>query len=98
MDLSPRLRAVCDLDVAEMREYSGRHEYDGQPQDLSPEGVRTGLARLAAGAYPGTHPSLRSAKSTSLCRIPHWSSHIDLGESGAEVVAMHRMAGHQALL
>jgi hypothetical protein len=48
MDLSPRLRAICDLDVAEMREYSGRHEYDGIPQDLSPAGVRAGLAALAA--------------------------------------------------
>jgi hypothetical protein len=47
MDLSPRVRAVCDLDVTEMREYSGRHEYDGKPQDLSPAGVRAGLARLA---------------------------------------------------
>jgi hypothetical protein len=46
-ELSPRLRAVCDLQVAEMREYSGRHEYDGKVQDLSPDGVRTGLARLA---------------------------------------------------
>ena len=36
MDLSPRVRAVCDLDVAEVREYGGRHEYDGKPQDLSP--------------------------------------------------------------
>src|ERR1700733_14602692 len=48
MDLSPRVRSVCDLNVAEMREYSGRHEYDGRPQDLSPAGVRAGLARLAA--------------------------------------------------
>jgi len=48
MDLSPRLRAVCDLDVAIMRENSGRHEYDGKPQDLSPDGIRAGLARLAA--------------------------------------------------
>ena len=48
MDLSPRLRAVCDLDVAIVREYSGRHEYDGKPQDLSPAGVRAGLARLVA--------------------------------------------------
>src|SRR5579862_711728 len=47
MDLSPRLRAVCDLNVAEVRE-GGRHEYDGKLQDLSPEGVRAGLARLAA--------------------------------------------------
>jgi hypothetical protein len=47
-DLPRRLRAVCDLDVAEVREYSGRHEYDGIIQDLSPDGVRTGLAKLAA--------------------------------------------------
>ncbi len=47
-DLTPRLRAVCDLDVAEQRESSGRHEYDGKIQDLSPAGVRAGLARLAA--------------------------------------------------
>src|ERR1700739_934773 len=53
MDLSPRLRAVCDLDVAIVREYSGRHEYDGKPQDLSPGGVRSGLARLAAARDGG---------------------------------------------
>ncbi len=53
MDLSPRLRAVCDLNVAEMREYSGRHEYDGRPQDLSPDGVRAGLARLTAARAGG---------------------------------------------
>jgi len=48
MDLSPRLRAICDLNVAEMREYSGRHEYDGKPQDLSPDGIQAGLAALAS--------------------------------------------------
>jgi hypothetical protein len=47
-DLNPRLRAVYDLNVADMREYSGRHEYDGKPQDLSPSGVAAGLAALAA--------------------------------------------------
>ena len=52
MDLSPRLRAVCDLNVAEVRE-GGRHEYDGKPQDLSAEGVRAGLARLAAARAGG---------------------------------------------
>jgi hypothetical protein len=51
-DLSPRLRAVTDLNMADAREYSGRHEYDGMIQDLSPEGVRAGLARLADAA-PG---------------------------------------------
>ena len=53
MDLSPRVRAVCDLDVAEAREFAGRHEYDGKPQDLSPPGVRAGLARLAAARADG---------------------------------------------
>ena len=53
MDLPPRLRAVCDLDVSEVREYAGRHEYDGKPQDLSPAGVRAGLARLAAARDGG---------------------------------------------
>jgi Bacterial protein of unknown function (DUF885) len=49
-DLSPGLRAVCDLNLAEAREYSGRHEYDGKIQDLSRDGVRAGLARLAAAS------------------------------------------------
>jgi Bacterial protein of unknown function (DUF885) len=49
-DLTPRLRAICDLDVAEQREFSGRHEYDGKIQDLSQAGVRAALARLDAAA------------------------------------------------
>src|SRR5581483_7907352 len=53
MELSPRVRAVCDLDVSEVREYAGRHEYDGTPQDLSPAGVQAGLARLAAARDGG---------------------------------------------
>ncbi len=52
-DLPPRLRAVCDLSVADAREYSGRHEYDGTIQDLSPDGVRAGLARLATASNGG---------------------------------------------
>ena len=60
MDLSPRVRAVCDLDVSEAREFAGRHEYDGQTQDLSPAGVRAGLARLeearaSSGPLPDPH-------------------------------------------
>jgi Bacterial protein of unknown function (DUF885) len=47
-EVNARLRAVYDLNVAEMREYSGRHEYDGVPQDLSTDGVRAGLAAVAA--------------------------------------------------
>jgi len=52
-DLDPRVRAVCDLNVAEAREYGGRHEYDGIPQDLSPAGVTAGLARLEAARKAG---------------------------------------------
>jgi hypothetical protein len=52
-DLSPRLRAYCDLHLPEVREYSGRHEYDGKVQDLSPAGVQSGLAALAASASAG---------------------------------------------
>ncbi len=59
-ELPARVRAVCDLDVAEAREYAGRHEYDGRIQDLSPAGVRDGLARLdrartAGPALPDPH-------------------------------------------
>jgi hypothetical protein len=53
-DLGPRVRAVCDLNVSEAREYGGRHEYDGVPQDLSPAGVAAGLARLAAARADGS--------------------------------------------
>ncbi|HEY3734854.1 MAG TPA: DUF885 family protein [Streptosporangiaceae bacterium] len=52
-ELNSRLRAVCDLNMADMREESGRHEYDGMIQDLSPDGVRSGLARLAAARADG---------------------------------------------
>jgi hypothetical protein len=58
-DLNMRVRAVCDLNVAEAREYSGRHEYDGVPQDLSPSGIAAGLARLSAARSAG--PALEDA-------------------------------------
>ena len=45
-DISPRLRAVCDMSMDAMRSWAGRHEYDGVIQDLSPGGVESGLARL----------------------------------------------------
>jgi hypothetical protein len=44
--MDPRVRAVCDLALAEARETGGIHDYDGVIQDLSPSGVRAGLARL----------------------------------------------------
>ncbi|WP_043623779.1 DUF885 family protein [Nonomuraea candida] len=51
-ELDARLRAITDLIVAEAREGGGRHEYDGRIQDLSPGGVRSGLARLGQDPAP----------------------------------------------
>ncbi len=48
--MDTRLRALADLSVAGSREYGGRHEYDGEVQDLSPAGVARGLAALGSGA------------------------------------------------
>ena len=73
-ELIPRLRAVCDLNVADMREDSGRHEYDGMIQDLSPDGVRAGLARLKSARIEG--PALDD---------PHDEAHLAAFENLAQV-------------
>jgi hypothetical protein len=73
-DLTPRLRGVCDLDIAEMREFSGRHEYDGQIQDLSRDGVRAALATVANGSAAG--PALDD---------PHDEAHLATFERAAGV-------------
>ena len=73
-DLNPRLRAVCDLDVAEMREFSGRHEYDGKIQDLSRDGVAAGLARLAA-----------AVSADGRLADPHDDAHLAAFEQAAQV-------------
>ncbi|HEV2895187.1 MAG TPA: DUF885 family protein, partial [Actinomycetota bacterium] len=52
--MNQRLRAICDLSMSSVREYVGRHEYDGRVEDLSPEGVRAALARV--GGPPGSPP------------------------------------------
>ncbi len=74
MDLSPRVRAICDLTVADVREYSGRHEYDGRTQDLSPDGIRAGLTRLAeakatGGRYRDAHDEAQVAAAEAACRV-----------------------------
>ncbi|TDV43214.1 DUF885 family protein [Actinophytocola oryzae] len=46
--MEQRLRAVCDLSVATVREVSGNHEYDGRLQDLSPAGVAAGLSAMTS--------------------------------------------------
>jgi hypothetical protein len=65
--MEPRLRAVCDMGIAWIREGGGRHEYDGVVQDLSPGGVRRGLAAL--GGEPLDDPfdeALVAAKEAEL--------------------------------
>src|ERR671912_264640 len=54
--MDARLRALCALNVAEAREYCGRHEYDGRLQDLSPDGVRKALAALGGDGQPYDDP------------------------------------------
>lgn len=53
--MDTRLRALCDLSVAEMREGAGRHEYDGVVQDLSPDGVTRALAVLGGEPRDDLH-------------------------------------------
>ena len=74
MELSPRLRAICDLSVADVREYSGRHEYDGRIQDLSPAGVAAGLAALDAAENGGDrfsdpHDEAQATAAASALRV-----------------------------
>ncbi|MGO9293878.1 MAG: DUF885 family protein [Streptosporangiaceae bacterium] len=73
-ELNLRLRAVCDLAMADMRESGGRHEYDGKIQDLSPGGVRAGLAALAA-----------ARDAASALPDPHDEAHLAVFEQHAQV-------------
>jgi hypothetical protein len=74
--MDTRVRAVCDLNVAEAREFGGRHEYDGKVQDLSPEGVRAGLDRLAAAKaggepQPDSHDEAQLSAFEELARVSY---------------------------
>ncbi|MFI0938606.1 DUF885 family protein [Streptomyces sp. NPDC021020] len=68
-DLFPRLRHVCDMDAAYMREYSGLHdEYDGTVVDLSPAGVRTALAALGGAPLADAHDEAQLAATENAMR------------------------------
>ena len=49
---SDRLRAIWNLQMPEVREYAGLHEFDGQVQDLSPSGVAAMLAPVGLRVAP----------------------------------------------
>jgi hypothetical protein len=68
-----RLRAILDLSVPEAREGTGRHEYDGQIQDLSPTGVKAGLAALGG-------PPLSDPHDEAHLRVFEQSARVRLGE------------------
>jgi Bacterial protein of unknown function (DUF885) len=67
--MNRRLRAICDLSMSAVREYSGRHEYDGRIEDLSPEGVRAGLARLGGPPEDQPHDEAHLAAFERLVRL-----------------------------
>jgi len=68
--LNDRLRAVCDLDAAFLREYSGLHaEYDGTVVDLSPAGVSANLGRLGGKAVDDPHDEAQLAATENAMRV-----------------------------
>ena len=67
--MNRRLRAICDLSMSSVREYTGRHEYDGRIEDLSPEGVRAGLARLGGPPEDDPHDDAHLAAFERLVRL-----------------------------
>ncbi len=67
--MDSRLRAVCDLLVPETREYAGLHVYDGKVQDLSPSGVRDGLARLGGPPRDDAHDEAHLGAFEELLRV-----------------------------
>ncbi|MGW6914752.1 DUF885 family protein [Kitasatospora sp. NPDC054939] len=71
--LDLRLAAICDLSVSAARDSVGRHEYDGTVQDLSPDGVRRGLAALGGPAgtepYPDPHDEAHAAAAEEALRV-----------------------------
>ena len=67
--MNQRLRALCDLSMGAVREYVGRHEYDGRVEDLSPERAQAGLARLGGPPEPDPHDDAHLAAFERLARL-----------------------------
>jgi hypothetical protein len=73
--VSRRVRAVWDMDIVEIREFAGVHDYDGMVMDLSPSGVQAALSRL--GPQADDEP----------VRDRHDESHLAAVEDGKRAVA-----------
>jgi hypothetical protein len=67
--MDARLRAVCDLLIPEVREAAGLHVYDGAVQDLSPDGVTAGLARLGGPPLDDAHDDAHLAAAETRVRV-----------------------------
>lgn len=67
--LAPRLRRVLDLMVASVREESGRHEYDGQIQDLSDAGIRQAISALGGAPLADGHDDRHLAAFEAWLRV-----------------------------
>jgi Bacterial protein of unknown function (DUF885) len=69
-DSSGRLRRVCDLDAAFLREYSGLHDdYDGRVADLSPGGIAAALGRLGGEPLDNPHDDAQLAATENAMRV-----------------------------
>jgi len=83
---SDRLRAIWNLQMPEVREYAGLHEFDGQVQDLSPAGVAAMLAPVGRGARePDLHDEAQlcaaeagARASFALTQIHRWNPIVHL--------------------
>jgi hypothetical protein len=82
--MDSRLRACCDLSHALVREYAGRHEYDGLLPDLSPSAVAAAVARLGDG------PPLDDPHDEAHLRAFEALLRVQFGEVADGGVAMHR--------
>jgi hypothetical protein len=69
--VEPRLRALGDLSVPDVREGSGRDEYDGVVQDLSPSGVTRGLAELGGPAVDDAYDELLLTAFEAAARVAY---------------------------
>ena len=69
--MDPRLRALCDVFAAQLREDAGLHEYDGTIQDLSVAGVHAALERLGGPPLSDPHDEAHLAAFEAHARLSY---------------------------